>query len=40
MIRKEVRTRLNEHGIEVPFPRMVMYNRTEEAQHSSTLKGK
>ncbi|AYE48496.1 mechanosensitive ion channel family protein [Priestia megaterium] len=40
MIRKEVRTRLNEHGIEVPFPRMVMYNRTEEAQHSLTLKGK
>jgi small conductance mechanosensitive channel len=30
MIRKEVKTRLDQHGIEIPFPRMVMYNRTEE----------
>jgi moderate conductance mechanosensitive channel len=30
MIRKEVKERLDKHGIEIPFPRMVMYNRTME----------
>jgi moderate conductance mechanosensitive channel len=29
MIRKELKLRLDEHGIEIPFPRMVMYSRTE-----------
>ncbi|TYR80296.1 mechanosensitive ion channel family protein [Priestia megaterium] len=38
MIRKEVRLRLNEHGIEVPFPKMVMYNRTEEGHYPSQMK--
>lgn len=28
VIRKEVKARLDQHGIEIPFPRMVMYNRT------------
>lgn len=30
MIRKEVRMRLNEYGIEVPFAKMIMYNRGED----------
>ncbi|MFC3886309.1 mechanosensitive ion channel family protein [Bacillus songklensis] len=30
MIRKEVKARLDQHGIEIPFPRMVMYNGTRE----------
>jgi moderate conductance mechanosensitive channel len=29
MIRKELKLRLDEHGIEIPFPRMVMYSRTQ-----------
>lgn len=29
MIRKEVKEKLDQHGIEIPFPRMVMYNRNE-----------
>lgn len=29
-IRKEVKLRLDENGIEIPFPRMVMYSRQEE----------
>ncbi|KKB37460.1 mechanosensitive ion channel family protein [Bacillus thermotolerans] len=33
MIRKEVKTRLDEHGIEVPFPRLVMYSRGEGNQN-------
>jgi moderate conductance mechanosensitive channel len=31
-IRKEVKLTLDESGIEIPFPRMVMYNRQEEAE--------
>jgi moderate conductance mechanosensitive channel len=30
MIRKDVKMLLDEHGIEIPFPRMVMYSRNEE----------
>ena len=30
MIRKEVKLYLDQHGIEIPFPRMVMYTREEE----------
>ncbi|MFC4321702.1 mechanosensitive ion channel family protein [Litchfieldia salsa] len=30
MLRKEIKSRLDEHGIEIPFPRLVMYSRTEE----------
>lgn len=29
MIRKEVKEKLDQNGIEIPFPRMVMYNRNE-----------
>jgi moderate conductance mechanosensitive channel len=30
MLRKEIKSRLDEHGIEIPFPRLVMYSRSEE----------
>ena len=30
VIRKEVKMWLDEHGIEIPFPRLVMYSRSEE----------
>ena len=30
LIRKEVKIWLDEHGIEIPFPRLVMYTRSEE----------
>jgi len=36
MIRKEVRMRLNEHGIEVPFAKMIMYNRGEDPKNVLT----
>ncbi len=29
MLRKEIKNRLDEYGIEIPFPRLVMYNRVE-----------
>lgn len=29
MLRKEIKMRLDEHGIEAPFPRMVMYSRPD-----------
>ncbi|MEI2666754.1 mechanosensitive ion channel family protein [Rossellomorea sp. LJF3] len=32
MIRKEVKLCLNEHGIEIPYPRMVMYSRKDEEE--------
>ena len=32
MIRKEVKLCLDEHGIEIPFPRMVMYSRKDEEE--------
>jgi small-conductance mechanosensitive channel len=28
-LRKEIKLRLDEHGIEIPYPRMVFYNRTD-----------
>ncbi|CAN7148144.1 mechanosensitive ion channel family protein [Rossellomorea sp. LjRoot5] len=32
MIRKEVKLCLDEHGIEIPYPRMVMYSRKDEEE--------
>lgn len=32
MIRKEVKLCLDDHGIEIPFPRMVMYSRKDEEE--------
>lgn len=32
MIRKDVKLKLDEHGIEIPFPRLVMYSRNDEQQ--------
>ncbi|MBD1379849.1 mechanosensitive ion channel family protein [Metabacillus arenae] len=29
ILRKEIKQRLDQHGIEIPFPRIVMYNRSE-----------
>ncbi|WP_421382428.1 mechanosensitive ion channel family protein [Bacillus salacetis] len=37
-IRKDVKLVLDKHGIEIPFPRMVMYNRQEEASIENSLK--
>ncbi|MGD6804609.1 mechanosensitive ion channel family protein [Rossellomorea aquimaris] len=34
-IRKDVKLVLDKHGIEIPFPRMVMYNRQEESIENS-----
>lgn len=31
-LRKEIKTRLDEKGIEIPFPRLVMYTRKEESK--------
>jgi moderate conductance mechanosensitive channel len=31
-LRKEIKLRLDEHGIEIPFPRLVLYNRQEEME--------
>ncbi|OMP66404.1 mechanosensitive ion channel family protein [Domibacillus epiphyticus] len=31
MMRKEIKDCLDEHGIEIPYPRMVMYSKTEES---------
>ncbi|KHE69921.1 mechanosensitive ion channel protein MscS [Halobacillus sp. BBL2006] len=33
-LRKEVKTRLDAEGIEIPFPRMVMYSRDDQAESS------
>ncbi|HZH60449.1 MAG TPA: mechanosensitive ion channel family protein, partial [Metabacillus sp.] len=30
MLRKDIKMRLDERGIEIPYPRIVMYNRKEE----------
>jgi small conductance mechanosensitive channel len=30
VLRKEIKMRLDEHGIEIPYPRMVMYTRQDE----------
>ncbi|WP_345242546.1 mechanosensitive ion channel family protein [Pontibacillus salipaludis] len=32
MLRKELKNRLDEQGIEIPFPRLVMYSRQEEQE--------
>ena len=32
MLRKEIKNRLDQYGIEIPFPRLVMYSRAEEGQ--------
>ncbi|WP_456272881.1 mechanosensitive ion channel family protein [Bacillus sp. AK031] len=37
-IRKDVKMVLDQHGIEIPFPRMVMYNRQEEESMENTAK--
>ncbi|MBA2874343.1 mechanosensitive ion channel family protein [Thermaerobacillus caldiproteolyticus] len=31
-LRKEIKLRLDEHGIEIPFPRLVLYNRQDEGE--------
>ena len=31
-VRKAVKQRLDERGIEIPFPRLVMYQRDEQAE--------
>lgn len=38
MIRKELKICLDEHGIEIPYPRMVMYSRQEEPNLESQKK--
>jgi small conductance mechanosensitive channel len=30
LLRKDIKLRLDEHGIEIPYPKMVMYNRKEQ----------
>ncbi len=30
MLRKDIKLRLDEHGIEIPYPKMVMYNKKEQ----------
>jgi moderate conductance mechanosensitive channel len=37
-IRKDIKMVLDAHGIEIPFPRMVMYNRQEDESTEKTLK--
>ncbi|MGI8313936.1 mechanosensitive ion channel family protein [Halobacillus mangrovi] len=37
-LRKEVKTRLDAEGIEIPFPRMVMYSRDDQAEPSEVSK--
>ncbi|WP_052127297.1 mechanosensitive ion channel family protein [Pontibacillus litoralis] len=32
MMRKDIKNHLDERGIEIPFPRLVLYSRTDEAQ--------
>ncbi|WP_026799222.1 mechanosensitive ion channel family protein [Pontibacillus halophilus] len=35
ILRKELKNRLDERGIEIPFPRLVMYNRQEEMEQAT-----
>ncbi|MFS0865541.1 mechanosensitive ion channel family protein [Fredinandcohnia sp. 179-A 10B2 NHS] len=35
MIRKEVKNRLDEYGIEIPFPRLVLYNRNDDSNQTN-----
>ncbi|WP_174734657.1 mechanosensitive ion channel family protein [Mesobacillus harenae] len=39
MLRKEVKLALDSHGIEIPFPRLVMYSRNEEEPQKQKEKG-
>lgn len=39
MIRKEVKHWLDEHGIDIPFPRLVMYSRSEEPINQKLISG-
>ncbi|KON85939.1 mechanosensitive ion channel protein MscS [Sporosarcina globispora] len=36
-LRKEIKLCLDEHGIEIPFPRLVMYSRNDQAQEKPKL---
>ncbi|MBD8071248.1 mechanosensitive ion channel family protein [Bacillus sp. PS06] len=36
MLRKEIKNRLDEYGIEIPFPRLVMYSRQDENSQKSS----
>ncbi|RBP86715.1 small conductance mechanosensitive channel [Cytobacillus firmus] len=36
-LRKEIKLCLDEHGIEIPFPRLVMYTRNDQAQENPKL---
>lgn len=40
MIRKDVKHWLDMHGIEIPFPRLVMYSRSEESGNQNVFAGK
>ncbi|MGD6793881.1 mechanosensitive ion channel family protein [Metabacillus indicus] len=37
VLRKEIKMRLDEHGIEIPYPRMVMYSRNEESRQKERM---
>jgi len=37
-IRKEIKMRLDEHGIEIPIPRMAMYNKPGQEQYAPNVK--
>jgi small conductance mechanosensitive channel len=36
-LRKEIKLCLDEHGIEIPFPRLVMYTRNDQAKENPKL---
>jgi small-conductance mechanosensitive channel len=38
ILRREIKMRLDENGIEIPFPRVVMYNRKEDTEGTAKLK--
>jgi len=38
VLRKEIKARLDEYGFEIPFPRMVMYNRSDKHDSGSQTK--
>jgi small-conductance mechanosensitive channel len=35
VLRKEIKLRLDEHGIEIPFPRLVLYNRQDQKENGT-----
>jgi small conductance mechanosensitive channel len=37
VIRKEIKLKLDENGIEIPFPRLVMYTRDGEQQKEPSV---